>query len=78
MAAPFSGEDIPKITEGLAIRTKLVDWVTEAPSYICDRIMPLRVSLVKAEHVTILCCYAPTPASEEDAKNQFYAILDRT
>ena len=40
--------------------------------------MTLRVPLVKREHVTILCCYAPTIDSQEDTKDQFYTMLDRT
>lgn len=44
---------------GLAIRTKLIDRITEAPSHVSERFMTLLVPLVEEEHAAILCCYAP-------------------
>ena len=38
--------------------------------------MTLRVPLVKNEHMTIICAYAPTLVTDEDIINQFYDDLD--
>ena len=60
---------------GLAIRTTIADKLTETPVYISERLMTLRVPLVKGQYVTILSCYAPTLVSDEDQKDVFYEQL---
>ena len=60
---------------GLAIRTKLMDGITESPSYISERLLSLRIPLVKGEYATIISSYAPTLTSDEDQKDIFYDQL---
>ena len=60
---------------GLAIKTELMDKITETPVSISERIITLRVPLAKNENVTILSCYAPTLVSDEDIKDTFYEQL---
>ena len=63
---------------GLAIRTELMDKIIETPTCISERLMTLRVPLVKGQHATILSCYAPTLNSEEEQKDYFYEQLHET
>ena len=60
---------------GLAIRTELMDKIVEAPTCISERLMTLRVPLVKGEYATILSCYAPALTSEDEQKDLFYEQL---
>ena len=54
-----------------------MDKITETPSYISERLMTLRMPLVKGEYATILSCYAPTLDSDDDQKDIFYEQLQR-
>ena len=56
---------------GLAVRTELMDKITETPTCVSERLMTLRVPLIKGQHATILSCYAPTLTSEEETKDNF-------
>ena len=62
---------------GLAIRNSVLKSVTESPTYISERLMTLRVPLVKGEFMTIISAYAPTLAADEDIKDEFYSSLDQ-
>ena len=63
---------------GLAIKNRLVDRIVEAPVYVSERLMTLRVPLVNSEYITILSCYAPTLDADEEIKDQFYESLHET
>ena len=60
---------------GLAIKNSLLKNITEEPTYTSERLMTLRMPLVKGEHALIICAYAPTLSAEEDLKDQFYSDL---
>ena len=60
---------------GLAIRSELMEKIVEAPNFINERLMTLRIPLVKGEYATVLSCYAPTLTSEENQKDAFYEQL---
>ena len=60
---------------GIAIRNELMDKIVEAPNFINERLMTLRIPLVKGEYATVLSCYAPTLTSEENQKDAFYEQL---
>ena len=62
---------------GLAVRNCHLRKIEEAPSYISERLMTLRVPLAKGEHMTLICVYAPTLTAEEHIKDQFYEELDK-
>ena len=49
--------------------------IVEAPNFINERLMTLRIPLVKGEYATVLSCYAPTLTSEENQKDAFYEQL---
>ena len=61
---------------GLAIKNSHLKNVVEEPTYVSERLMTLRVPLVRGEHMLIICAYAPTLPSEEDLKDEFYDSLD--
>ena len=63
---------------GLAIRNELMAKIVEAPTFINERLLTLRIPLVKGEHVTVISCYAPTLTSEESLKDNFYEQLHQT
>ena len=50
--------------------------VTEEPNYISERLMTLRVPLVRGEHMLIISAYAPTLATDDEQKDTFYDALD--
>ena len=56
---------------GLAIKNIHLKNVTEEPTYVSERLMTLRVPLVKGEHLFIICAYAPTLTSDENQKDKF-------
>ena len=62
---------------GMAIRNSVLKNVTDAPAYISERLMTLRVPLVKGEFMTIISAYAPTLGADEDMKDEFYSSLDQ-
>ena len=45
-----------------AIRTTLLNRLTETPVAISERLMTLRIPLVKKRYMTLVCAYAPTYA----------------
>ena len=61
---------------GFAIRNSLLQKLTEQPLGNNERLMTLRIELVKNQYATIISAYAPTLNAEEDAKENFYAKLD--
>ena len=61
---------------GLAIKNSLLKNITEEPTYISERLMTLRIPLVKGEYALIICAYAPILAAEEGIKDQFYSDLE--
>lgn len=61
---------------GLAIKNTLLPRLTETPVGISERLMTLRIPLVKNRFTTLLSAYAPTLPSESEAKDCFYQSLD--
>ena len=60
---------------GLAIKHSLMKNLTEEPTFISERLMTLRIPLVRNEYAQVISAYAPTLVAEEDAKDDFYAAL---
>ena len=60
---------------GLAVKHTLMKNLTEEPTYISERLMTLRIPLVRNEYALVISAYAPTLVAEEDAKDEFYAAL---
>lgn len=61
---------------GLAIKTSHMRGIVEEPNYISERLMTLRVPLVRGEHMLVISAYAPTLVADEDQKDIFYSALD--
>jgi len=71
--------DSPRIhCVGFAIRTSLLQRLSETPVAINERLMTLRMPLTKRRYMTILSAYAPTLPSDESSKDRFYDILRST
>ena len=69
-------EGLPRIHGvGLAVKNAIADNLTESPTYISERLLSLRIPLQRGEFTTVISAYAPTLASEEDIKDQFYESL---
>ena len=62
---------------GLAIKNIHMKNIDEEPNFISERLMTLRVPLVKNDHLLLICAYVPTLVAEENVKDQFYEELDR-
>ena len=60
---------------GFAIKTDLVQQLTELPSGINKRLMTMRLPLESNRFVTIISAYAPTLSSPEEDKGIFYDDL---
>ena len=60
---------------GLEIQNELVDKVVEAPTFIYERLVTLKIPLVNEEYAALLSCYAPTLTSKEILKDAFYELL---
>ncbi|XP_038072312.1 uncharacterized protein LOC119740951 [Patiria miniata] len=63
---------------GFAIRSTLVKNLPELPVGISERLMKLRIPLTKNRNLIIVSVYAPTLSSPDEAKEQFYQLLDET
>ena len=61
-----------------AIKTTLLNSLPETPSGISERLMTLRIPLTRSRHVTLISAYAPTLTSDENIKDAFYDLLERT
>ena len=62
---------------GFAIRTSLLRSMPVLPVGIKERLMKLRIPLSRIRYLTIISAYAPTLASPDDAKEQFYEQFDQ-
>ena len=60
---------------GLAIKSSIAKNLSEEPTYVSERLMVLRIPLVRSEHALVISAYAPTLVAEEEAKDEFYADL---
>ena len=63
---------------GFAIKSSLLRVLPENPVGISERLMTLRLPLVKNRHCTLLSVYAPTLTSEEEIIESFYDQLSNT
>ena len=63
---------------GFAIKTKLLSKLDEPPKGINERLMTVRLPLLKKRFVTIISAYAPTMTNTEDKIEKFYADLEST
>ena len=57
-----------------AIRTTLLQTLPESPVAISERLMTLRIPLAKHRYATFISTYAPTPLSDDETKDHYYAI----
>lgn len=69
--------DKPRI-HGVSIRNQLISLLYELPVGISERLMTIRLVLANNQIATVVSAYAPTLDSEEEAKETFYAYLDKT
>ena len=60
---------------GFAIRKHIVSKLSDLPIALNDRMMTLRLPLVKDKFVTFVSVYAPTLTSDDAIKNNFYDQL---
>ena len=63
---------------GFAIKKDMVSALTEMPRPISDRIMTMRLPLMKDNYATIVNVYAPTMANPDENKEAFYNELANT
>ena len=63
---------------GFAIKTSLLNSLSESPIVISERLMTLRIPLTRSRYVTLISAYAPTLTSDENIKDAFYDLLERT
>ncbi|XP_076128077.1 uncharacterized protein LOC143109310 [Alosa pseudoharengus] len=61
---------------GLAIKNTLLPRLTVQPVGISERLMTLRIPLVKNRYATLLSVYDPTLPSDSESKDSFYQTLD--
>lgn len=71
---PTGGQHLHGV--GLAIKNTLLPRLTETPVGISERLMTLRIPLVKNRYATLLSVYAPTLPSDSESKDSFYQTLD--
>ena len=62
---------------GFAIKNTIINNLSGLPKGHNDRLMSLRLPLVKDKHISIISAYAPTMTNPEDIKDKFYEDLDR-
>ena len=60
---------------GFAIRSTLLCRIPETPVAVSERLMTLRIPLIKGRFMTLISAYAPTLVSEDSAKDRFYDDL---
>jgi len=60
---------------GFAIRSTLLCRIPETPVAVSERLMTLRIPLIKDRFMTLISAYAPTLVSEDSAKDRFYDDL---
>ena len=63
---------------GFAIRTTLLQRLTETPVAVNERLITFRVPLIKGRYTTVICVYAPTLPSDDATKDAFYDSLSVT
>ena len=61
---------------GFAIRTSLMKSTPSLPVGINERLMKLRLPLIKSRHLTIISAYVPTLTNSDETKEKFYEDLD--
>lgn len=64
--------------DGFAIKNSGMAKLDKVPTAISDRIMSLKVPLVKGHYATLINVYAPTMTNPEEAKQEFYSTLTMT
>lgn len=60
---------------GFAVKTEIADKLEELPLGVSDRIMSLRIPLIKGRYATFISVYAPTMCDEEEVIQGFYSDL---
>ena len=63
---------------GFAIANKLVKQLTMLPTGISERLITLRISIMKTHYATIISAYAPTMTNPDQTKEEFYELLGQT
>jgi len=58
---------------GFAIRSSLLSQITESPVGISERLMTVRLPLIKGRYMTVVSVYAPTLVPDESTKDSFYS-----
>ena len=75
----WSGRDSDKRREagvGFAIKSSIVQKLSEHPIGINDRLMTLRLPLGNKKSATLISIYAPTMTNTDEIKDTFYEQLD--
>ena len=62
---------------GFAIRNTIAKKLVEMPVSINERLMYLRIPLLKDEHATLISAYAPTMTNTDEVKENFYDDLQQ-
>ena len=63
---------------GFAIKNSIVRSLTELPVGYSERLMTVRIPLVKSNYLTLISAYAPTLVATEESKDEFYSLLEST
>ena len=77
----WSGKKLAEPREagvGFAIRTELVTRLETLPKGINDRLMTMRIPLIRNSHLTLISAYALTMTFSGEEKEQFYLELSNT
>ena len=77
----WSGKKLTEPREagvGFVIRTELVTRLETLPKGINDRLMTMRIPLIRNSHLTLISAYAPTMTYSDEGKEQFYLELSNT
>uniref|UniRef100_A0A0L8G8J5 Uncharacterized protein n=1 Tax=Octopus bimaculoides TaxID=37653 RepID=A0A0L8G8J5_OCTBM len=62
----------------LAIKTQLMDQHRLVPTAVSERLMIIRIPVIRDRSLALISVYAPTLTSEDDFKGSLYNLLDRT
>jgi exonuclease III len=62
---------------GFAVKNSIASKLNQVPYGISERLFSLRIRILKQEHITLICAYAPTLDANFEANVAFYQELER-